>query len=165
MYKGLHAFPTFLRHPRRLAGCFIVSLSSSFGKKINQKSITGVMDDRRPQHQQATSSLFLGNLIDPRITTELLYEIGIQAGPVCSITMPVDPGTNKPKGFAFIVRFCCVCVCSPQRPRPTSPHYAPPQDYETLESATYAMALFGGGNLRLFGQNIRIAYSPRGRTE
>ena len=38
------------------------------------------------------------------------------------------------------------------------------QDYESLECAKYAMALFSQG-LTLYGREVRVAYSPRGNTE
>lgn len=67
----------------------------------------------------------------------MLFEIGIQAGPITSVTIPIDQTSGKNKGFGFM-------------------------DYETLESAVYALNLFSG-NLTLFGKEVRIAYSPRGR--
>jgi hypothetical protein len=53
--------------------------------------------------QQPTTTLFLGNL-DQNVTREMLMEIGIQAGPLASITIPIDQVSGKSKCFGFIVR-------------------------------------------------------------
>ena len=88
--------------------------------------------------QQPTSTVFFGNL-DGRVDRQTLYEIGIQAGPVMEVRVPEDPGSGRSKGFAFV-------------------------DYESIESAKYAIQLFTG-NLVLYGRSVRLDYSPRGRTE
>lgn len=46
--------------------------------------------------------LFFGNL-DSRVDRRLLYEIGVQAGPVASVNVPTDPIYGKNKGYGFIV--------------------------------------------------------------
>ena len=53
--------------------------------------------------QQPTTTLFLGNL-DPRLDREILFEVGIQAGPLTSVTIPIDQTSGKSKGFGFLVR-------------------------------------------------------------
>lgn len=50
---------------------------------------------------QATTTLFIGNL-DGRVTRRNLYEIGIQAGPVAAVTMPIGENERN-KGYGFIV--------------------------------------------------------------
>ena len=52
--------------------------------------------------QQPTTTLFLGNLAD-RVSREVLYEIGIQAGPVASVNLPTDQTSHKHRGFGFLV--------------------------------------------------------------
>ena len=44
--------------------------------------------------EEPTSSVWLGNL-SPQVTRRHLYEIGIQAGPVVSVTLPQDTTVNK----------------------------------------------------------------------
>ncbi|PRW60028.1 splicing factor 3B subunit 4 isoform X1 [Chlorella sorokiniana] len=84
--------------------------------------------------EEPTSSLYLGNLA-PQVTRRHLYEIGIQAGPVVSVTLPHESTVNKGtvnKGFGFV-------------------------EYEEVEDAAYAVALFRG-NLRLFGREVRVQF-------
>ncbi|KAK9828077.1 hypothetical protein WJX81_000557 [Elliptochloris bilobata] len=77
--------------------------------------------------QQATDTLYLGNL-DARVTRRLVYELCCQAGPVARVSVPEEaPGTHK--GYAFC-------------------------QYEDLESAKYAKALFEA-RVTLFGR-LRI---------
>ena len=58
--------------------------------------------------QQPTTKLFLGNL-SSNVTREILYEIGIQAGPVTSCVIPLE-ADKRPKSFGFIVRLKTVDV-------------------------------------------------------
>lgn len=48
--------------------------------------------------------LFMGNL-DSRVDRRLLYEIGVQAGRVAAVNVPIDPIFNKNKGYGFIVGY------------------------------------------------------------
>eukprot|EP00890_Picochlorum_soloecismus_P000176 jgi/Picsp_1/1159/NSC_04640-R1_splicing factor 3b subunit 4-like len=45
--------------------------------------------------RKATSTVYVGNL-DPRVDTELLYEIAIQAGPVKRMSLPPS------RGYGFV---------------------------------------------------------------
>jgi hypothetical protein len=54
--------------------------------------------------------LFFGNL-DSRVDRRLLYEIGVQAGPVASVNVPTDPIFGKNKGYGFIVCFEAKTLC------------------------------------------------------
>jgi splicing factor 3B subunit 4 len=54
--------------------------------------------------------LFFGNL-DSRVDRRLLYEIGVQAGPVASVNVPTDPVFGKNKGYGFIVRSETKTLC------------------------------------------------------
>ncbi|CAL5222008.1 g4298 [Coccomyxa viridis] len=84
-----------------------------------------------------TDTLFIGNL-DQRVTTRIIYDLCIQAGPVQRVNLP-EAYTGVHKGYAFC-------------------------HYETVESAKYAHALFKD-LLQLFGRPVSIAYSPGGRTD
>jgi RNA recognition motif-containing protein len=53
--------------------------------------------------QKPTTTLFFGNL-DQNVSREMLFEIGIQAGPITSVTIPIDQSSAKSKGFGFLVR-------------------------------------------------------------
>ena len=74
--------------------------------------------------------------------------------------IPVYSGAPAPVSTPFDIR------C--RRPVPSCPHPPPPgpfrQDYENLESAAYAVRLFSG-NLVLFGRQVTVNFSPKGRTE
>lgn len=109
---------------------------------------------------QPTDTLFLGNL-PASVDRDVLYEIGIQAGPVTRVVVPKDPATSKSKGFGFIVSGCAARPPRPPPPLTAAPH---PQTYETVESASYAVSLFTG-TLILHGKEVRVAFSPRGNTE
>ena len=51
-----------------------------------------------------TTCVFFGNL-SPDVDRELLYDIGIQAGPIIDVTVPMDSENgNRSKGFGFVVR-------------------------------------------------------------
>jgi splicing factor 3B subunit 4 len=60
--------------------------------------------------QQPTTTLFFGNL-DPRVDRDILFEIGLQAGPITSVTIPLDQTSGKSKGFGFLVRTRLVSAC------------------------------------------------------
>jgi hypothetical protein len=127
-----------------------------------------------PDAQSPTTTLFFGNLHD-KVDRKILYEIAVQAGPVVDVIVVADPG-GKCRGFGFVVR---ILFCRPMQRHPRRPckyfvagrlHRAQTpcprscfQDYETLESAMYAKQLFNG-NIRLFGRDVRLDYSPKGRT-
>jgi len=53
--------------------------------------------------QQPTTTLFFGNL-DTRVDRGMLYEIGVQAGPVVEVKIPADPTSGRTRGFGFVVR-------------------------------------------------------------
>lgn len=87
--------------------------------------------------QKVTDALFLGNL-DSQVTKAMLYDVCVQAGPVARISLPEASTDGRPKfGFCF---------------------------YESVESAKYAHALFQN-NVRLFGNTMRVDYSPQGNPE
>ncbi|KAL3699987.1 hypothetical protein R1sor_018009 [Riccia sorocarpa] len=69
-----------------------------------------------PANNQAT--LYIGNL-DERVDERLVYEIMIQAGPVLRIYIPRDKESKRHKGYGFA-------------------------EYESAESAQYALNLFSG---------------------
>ncbi len=75
---------------------------------------------------QPTDTLFLGNL-HFSVDREILYEIGIQAGPVTKVVVPMDPATNRSKGFGFIVS-----DDGARLPRPRRPHRRPSPAFAAL---------------------------------
>lgn len=74
----------------------------------------------------------IGNL-DERVTDRVLYDILIQAGRVVDLRIPRDRETDKPKGYAFA-------------------------EYETEESAEYAVKLFSG-LVTLYNRTLKFAVS------
>jgi len=117
--------------------------------------------------KQPTTTLFVGN-IDPRVDRKALYEVAVQAGPVAEVVIPTDAVTGRAKAFGFVVSLA-------EHHLPTSDEtsqvfhntqllFRALQDYESLESAKYALRLFSG-NLVLYGRSVRLDYSPKGRTE
>lgn len=82
-----------------------------------------------PRHQ-----LYLGNL-DQRVTRRMLYELGIQAGPVVDVSLPASLSGAGIRGFGFI-------------------------EFETEETLDYAFRLLEG-RVTLFGRPCSIEKSGR----
>ncbi|XP_065880935.1 uncharacterized protein [Euphorbia lathyris] len=79
-----------------------------------------------------TCTVYIGNL-DEKVSDKVLYDILIQAGRVVDLHMPRDRETDKPKGFAFV-------------------------EYETGETADYAVKLFSG-LVVLYNRTLKFAIS------
>ncbi|KAL4559636.1 hypothetical protein LXL04_031779 [Taraxacum kok-saghyz] len=77
-------------------------------------------------------TVYIGNL-DERVSDRVLYDILIQAGRVVDLHIPRDKETDKPKGFAFA-------------------------EYETEESADYAVRLFTG-LVTLYNRTLKFVVS------
>jgi len=75
--------------------------------------------------------LFDSGNLDERVTERVLYDILIQAGRVVDLHIPKDKETEKPKGYAFA-------------------------EYETEESADYAVRLFSG-LVTLYNRTLKFA--------
>ncbi|KAJ7554767.1 hypothetical protein O6H91_05G010700 [Diphasiastrum complanatum] len=83
-----------------------------------------------PGNPQA--SLFICNL-DERVDERLLYEIMVQAGPLVDVYIPRDKETKRHKGYGFA-------------------------EYNTEESAQYALTLFSG-LVSLYKRLVRFSIS------
>lgn len=78
------------------------------------------------RNQEAT--VFVGNL-DEEVTTELLWELFVQAGPVVSVHMPKDKVLGKHQGFGFV-------------------------EFRSEDDAEYAIKIMG--MVSLFGSSLRV---------
>ena len=75
--------------------------------------------------------LFLIGNLDEKVSERVLYEILIQVGHVVDLHIPRDKETNRHKGYAFA-------------------------EYETEETANYAVRLFSG-LVRLHNKTLKFA--------
>ncbi|KAL5271188.1 hypothetical protein ACHWQZ_G001732 [Mnemiopsis leidyi] len=75
-------------------------------------------------------TVWVGGL-DPQVTTEILWELFVQAGPLLDIKLPVDRETGEQRPFAFIA-------------------------FKHPISGPYAERLFNG--IQLFDKTIRVRY-------
>eukprot|EP00850_Spirogloea_muscicola_P006110 SM000028S10204 [mRNA] locus=s28:899414:901041:+ [translate_table: standard] len=80
------------------------------------------------------ATLFLGNLHE-RVDERLLLELMAQAGPVADVHIPRDRETRRHRGYAFA-------------------------EYETEESARYALGLFSAQPIYLYHRLVRFMASP-----
>lgn len=81
--------------------------------------------------EKGQHTLYFGNL-DDRVDESLLYELGLQAGPVVSVYMPKDRVSLTHQGYGFV-------------------------EYATAEDAAYAVSLFG--NIRLYNKSVNIRHA------
>jgi hypothetical protein len=119
------------------------------------------------EEEEATSTLWLGNLDPHKVTRRIIYEVGIhvsreraelaeaptgspfppsptlrplallQGGPVRSIALPMLESNKVNRGYAFV-------------------------EYESVESAAYAVSLLRG-NLSLFDRPVRVAFGGQAK--
>ncbi|KAL4566219.1 hypothetical protein LXL04_030331 [Taraxacum kok-saghyz] len=82
-------------------------------------------------------TVYVGNL-DERVSDRVLYDILIQAGRVVDLHIPRDRETDRPKGFAFA-------------------------EYETKESADYAVRLFTG-LVTLYNRTLKFGISGQDKS-
>ncbi|GJP51647.1 hypothetical protein CLOM_g10799 [Closterium sp. NIES-68] len=85
--------------------------------------------------RNSLATVFVANL-DPQVDDRILYDLMQQAGPLVDLHMPRDKASGQHRGYGFA-------------------------EYETEESAQYAVKLFSG-LVRLFNRQLRFQISNSG---
>ncbi|CAI5977531.1 unnamed protein product [Closterium sp. NIES-65] len=144
------SFPSLLGEGEWEEGVWIdgVGLRTSSAEKqgnVTVKSAGGPCAGRSTAHRSARrfetmarnslATVFVGNL-DQQVEDRILYDLMQQAGPLVDLHVPRDKASGQHRGYGFA-------------------------EYETEESAQYAVKLFSG-LVRLFNRQLRFQISNSG---
>ncbi|CAI7728659.1 unnamed protein product [Closterium sp. NIES-53] len=131
-------------HPIHLVDAAVETVSATW-RRIAGKDDGGPTAGRNTAHRSARrfetmarnslATVFVGNL-DQQVEDRILYDLMQQAGPLVDLHVPRDKASGQHRGYGFA-------------------------EYETEESAQYAVKLFSG-LVRLFNRQLRFQISNSG---